>query len=101
MDVLVEIGEAHGVSAAQVALAWLLTRPGVSSLVVGGRNETQFLDNFGAVSLRLTSEDMARLNAVSQVPLIYPYWHQGNFATDRFCEADWALHRGQPETPWG
>ena len=93
VDVLVEIGEAHGVSAAQVALAWLLTRPSVSSLVVGGRNEAQFMDNFGAVSLRLTAEDMDRLNAVSQVPLIYPYWHQRNFATDRFCEADWALHR--------
>lgn len=93
VDVLVEIGEVRGVSAAQVALAWLLTRPGVSSLVVGGRNEAQFLDNFGAVSLRLTAEEMARLNAVSRVPLIYPYWHQRNFATDRFCEADWALHR--------
>lgn len=93
VDVLVEIGEARGVSAAQVALAWLLTRPGVSSLVVGGRNEAQFLDNFGAVSLRLTASEMARLNAVSRVPLVYPYWHQRNFATDRFCEADWALHR--------
>ncbi len=93
VDVLVEIGEVRGVSAAQIALAWLLTRPGVSSLVVGGRNEAQFLDNFGAVSLRLTAEEMARLNAVSRVPLIYPYWHQRNFATDRFCEADWALHR--------
>lgn len=93
VDVLVEIGAARGVSAAQVALAWLLSRPGVSSLVVGGRNEAQFLDNFGAVSLRLTPEEMARLNAVSRVPLVYPYWHQGNFATDRFSEADWALHR--------
>lgn len=93
VDVLVEIGDSLGVSAAQVALAWLLSRPAVSSLVVGGRNEAQFIDNFGAVSLRLSAGEMARLNAVSQVPLIYPYWHQRNFATDRFCEADWALHR--------
>ena len=97
VDVLVEIGDAHGVSAAQVALAWLLTRPGVSSLVVGGRNEAQFRDNFGAVSLRLAEDELTRLNQVSRVPYIYPYWHQRNFATDRFCEADWALHRDYPD----
>ncbi len=93
VDVLVEIGAAHGASAAQVALAWLLTRPAISSLVVGGRNEAQFIDNFKAVDLKLTPEDLSRLNEVSRVPYIYPYWHQGNFATARFSEADWALHR--------
>ncbi|TGQ39445.1 MULTISPECIES: aldo/keto reductase [unclassified Mesorhizobium] len=93
VDVLVEIGDARGVSAAQVALAWLLERPGVSSLVIGGRNEAQFRDNFAAVSLRLSDEERARLTAVSTIPLIYPYWHQRNFARDRFCEADLALHR--------
>jgi aryl-alcohol dehydrogenase-like predicted oxidoreductase len=90
--VLVSIGDARGISAAQVALAWLLGRPGVSSLVVGGRSEEQFLDNFGAVGLTLTPEELARLNEVSRPPLIYPYWHQGNFATARFSAADWALH---------
>jgi aryl-alcohol dehydrogenase-like predicted oxidoreductase len=93
VDVLVEIGGARGVSAAQVALAWLLERPGVSSLVIGGRNEAQFRDNFAAVSLRLSDEERARLTAVSTIPLIYPYWHQRNFARDRFCGADLALHR--------
>lgn len=92
VDVLVSIGAARGVSAARIALAWLLGRPGVSSLVVGGRTEAQFLDNFGAVGLTLTPEDLSRLNEVSRVPLIYPYWHQGNFASDRFSAADWALH---------
>ena len=93
VDVLVDVGAAHGVSAAQVALAWLLTRPAVSSLVVGGRNEEQFNDSLAAVDLALTEEDLARLNEASQVPYIYPYWHQGNFATARFSDADWALHR--------
>jgi aryl-alcohol dehydrogenase-like predicted oxidoreductase len=97
VDVLVEIGDAHGVSAAQVALAWLLTRPAISSLVVGGRNEAQFIDNFAAVELKLTEEDLTRLNEVSRVPYIYPYWHQGNFATGRFSQADWALHRDYQE----
>lgn len=93
VEELVDIGAARGVSAAQIALAWLLGRPAISSLVVGGRTEAQFLDNFGAVGLTLTDDEKARLNAVSRAPYIYPYWHQGNFATDRFSEADWALHR--------
>lgn len=93
VEVLVAIGEERGVSAAQVALAWLLGRPGVTSLVIGGRNEAQFRDNFGAVGLTLTEDEVKRLNDVSRVPLIYPYWHQRNFATDRFSEADWALHK--------
>ncbi len=93
VDVAAEVGEAHGVSAAQVALAWLLTRPAVASLVVGARTEAQLLDNVAAVDLRLTEDDLARLNAASRLPYLYPYWHQGNFATERFSPADWALHR--------
>jgi aryl-alcohol dehydrogenase-like predicted oxidoreductase len=100
IDVLVDVGAAHGVSAAQVALAWLLTRPAVSSLVVGGRNAAQFSDNIAAVSLRLRDEDLARLDAVSKPPLIYPYWHQGQFARDRFSAADWALHQGNEPAAW-
>lgn len=97
VDVLVEIAEAHGVSASQVALARLLGRPAIASLVVGGRSEEQFRDNFAALDLALTAEDLERLNAVSRPPYIYPYWHQGNFARERFSEADWALHRDQLE----
>lgn len=93
VDVLVEIAAERGVSAAQIALAWLLTRPGITSLVVGGRNEAQFRDNFGAVDLKLTEDETKRLTEVSTIALIYPYWHQRNFATARFSEADWALHR--------
>ena len=53
VDVLVSIGASRSVSAAQVALVWLLTRPAVSSLVFGGRTEAHFRDNFAAVSLKL------------------------------------------------
>lgn len=98
VEVLIDVAAAHGASAAQVALAWLLGRPAISTLVVGGRTEAQFRDNFGAVSLKLTTEDLARLNAVSLPPLIYPYWHQQNFATARFSAADWALHRDHLQT---
>ncbi|MEM8821964.1 MAG: aldo/keto reductase [Pseudomonadota bacterium] len=101
VDLLVEIGEAHSVSAAQVALAWLLTRPAIASLVVGGRTEEQFTENFRAVDLALSEEELARLNDVSRLPLIYPYWHQHNFARFRFTDADQALHADYPDRHYG
>ena len=93
VDELVAIGEARGVSAAQVALAWLLGRPTVTSLVIGGRTEAQFRDNLASVELKLTDEERAKLDKASQPPLIYPYWHQSWTASDRFGEADLVLHR--------
>jgi aryl-alcohol dehydrogenase-like predicted oxidoreductase len=93
VDALVEVGERHRVSAAQVALAWLLERPAITSLVIGGRTEEQFRDNLQAVELALTDEDRRRLNEASAIPLLYPYWHQQNFARDSFCAGDFALRR--------
>ena len=101
VDVLVEIGEAHGVSAARVALAWLLTRPAIASLVVGGRTAEQFEDNAAAAELELSDEELARLDDASRLPLIYPYWHQHNFARGRFSDADRALHAGYPDRHYG
>jgi len=91
VDALVAIADAHGVSGAQVALAWLLGRPGVASAIIGGRNEAQFRDNLAAADLRLAPEERARLDAVSQPPLLYPYWHQAMTAKDRLSAADLAL----------
>ncbi len=96
IDALVEVGEARGVSAAQVALAWLLGRPGIASLVVGGDTEAHFRDDIAAADLELATDERAKLDAVSAIPMIYPYWHQGQFARDRFGAADWALHAGNP-----
>jgi aryl-alcohol dehydrogenase-like predicted oxidoreductase len=93
VDALVEIGDHHGVSAARVALAWLLERPGITSLVIGGRTEEQFRDNLAAVELQLTDDERARLNEVSAIPLLYPYWHQQNFARDSFGAGDLALRQ--------
>ncbi|WP_306259601.1 aldo/keto reductase [Pararhizobium sp. IMCC21322] len=101
VDVLVEIGEEHDVAAAQIALAWLLTRPAISSLVVGGRTEEQFEQNFRAVDITLTDDQLKRLNDVSRLPLHYPYWHQHNFARPRFTEADQALHADYPDRHYG
>jgi aryl-alcohol dehydrogenase-like predicted oxidoreductase len=91
VDALVEIGEAHGVSAAQVALAYTLGRPGVTSVVIGARKEEQLLDNLAAADLELSSDERARLDAISAPPLLYPYWHQAKTASDRLGEADLSL----------
>ncbi len=88
VDVLKDIGSDRKASAAQVALAWLLARPTVTSLIIGARTTTQLEDNLGAAELTLTSEEIARLEEVSRPPLLYPYWHQRNTASDRLSDAD-------------
>jgi aryl-alcohol dehydrogenase-like predicted oxidoreductase len=90
IDALVKVGDAHKVSAAQVALAWLAGRPGVASIIVGARNEEQLKDNLAAASLVLTADERNMLDDVSLQPLIYPYWHQLN-AASRLGDADLAL----------
>jgi aryl-alcohol dehydrogenase-like predicted oxidoreductase len=91
IETLVEIAGARGVSAAQVALAWLLARPGITSVVVGARTDEQLADNLAAVTLELTQEEHQRLEAVSRPPLIYPFWHQRASASERLSEADLSL----------
>lgn len=91
IDLLVEIGDEHSVSAAEVALAWLLHRPAVASVVIGANTEAQLHANLKAVKLRLTDSDMERLNAVSKLPLLYPYWHQALTASDRLSAVDLVL----------
>jgi aryl-alcohol dehydrogenase-like predicted oxidoreductase len=91
IEALVEIGEGHGVSAAQVALAWLLDRPGIVSLIVGARTEEQLADNLGAADLKLSDGERDRLEELSRPPLLYPYWHQAKTASDRLSEADLTL----------
>jgi aryl-alcohol dehydrogenase-like predicted oxidoreductase len=93
VDELVAIGEARGMSAARIALAWTLGRPMVTSLVIGGRTEAQFRDNLLCLDMKLSHEERARLDKVSQPALIYPYWHQSWTAADRFGKADLVLHR--------
>jgi len=68
-----------GRSVPQVALNWLLRKPSVSTVIIGARNEQQLRDNLSAASFTLTSEQVAKLDDASQVPLTYPYWHQRGF----------------------
>jgi aryl-alcohol dehydrogenase-like predicted oxidoreductase len=91
VEALVEIGEAHGVSAAQVSLAWLLGRPGVTSLIVGARTEEQLADNLAAARVELEPAERTRLDELSAPPLLYPFWHQAQTAADRLSPADLTL----------
>ncbi|HNB28312.1 MAG TPA: aldo/keto reductase [Alphaproteobacteria bacterium] len=91
IEVLVEIAAARNVPPAQVAMAWSLGRPAITSLVIGVRNEAQLRANLPAVDLKLTPEERAKLDAVSAPTLIYPYWHQASTARDRLGVADLAL----------
>jgi aryl-alcohol dehydrogenase-like predicted oxidoreductase len=91
VDALVEVGEAHGVSAAQVTLAWLLTRPTVDTLVIAARTEEQLADNLAAADLHLTQAQVAQIEAVSRPNLPYPLWHQVANAKDRLSAADAAV----------
>jgi aryl-alcohol dehydrogenase-like predicted oxidoreductase len=91
VEVLIEIGEAHGVSAARVALAWLLGRPGVTSLIVAARTEKQLADNLAAAELSLSAQEQARLEEVSRPLLLYPFWHHKKTAADRLSTADRSL----------
>jgi aryl-alcohol dehydrogenase-like predicted oxidoreductase len=89
VEVLVDVAKAHDVSPAQVALAWLLNRPGVTSLVIGARTDEQLADNLKSADLVLSSEERATLEQVSRPDLIYPHWHQA--AGDRFGAPDLAV----------
>ena len=91
VDELLAIGTEHGVSAAQVALAYTLAKPGVTAVIVGARTEEQLHDNLGAARLTLSESELRRLDAVSRVPLLYPYWHQANTSADRLGPADLTL----------
>ena len=80
VDVLDEVAQETGKSVPQIALNWLLQRPSVATVVIGARNEEQLKANLGAVGWSLTPEQMTRLDAASERPKTYPYWHQAQFA---------------------
>ena len=88
IEELVAIGGELGVSAAQVALAYTMAKPAVTSLIVGARTEDQLADNLAAAELKLEASHMERLDKVSAQPLPYPLWHQTANASERFGPGD-------------
>jgi aryl-alcohol dehydrogenase-like predicted oxidoreductase len=83
VDVLDVIAAERGVSPAQVALNWVIGKPGVDTVIIGARNEAQLKDNLAAATWRLSAEEVARLDEVSALPEPYPYWHQHKFGAER------------------
>lgn len=83
VEAIDDIAKETGKTVPQIALNWLTQRPTVSSVIMGARNEEQLRENLGAVGWSLSSEQVARLDAASAVPLAYPYWHQQFFIKDR------------------
>jgi aryl-alcohol dehydrogenase-like predicted oxidoreductase len=79
VDVLDELVEETGKTAAQISLNWLLQRPTVANIIIGARNEEQLKQNLGAVGWNLTKEQVKRLDKSSDVLPAYPYWLQGLF----------------------
>ena len=88
LDVVRSVANNHGVSPAQVALNWLTRRTGVSSVIVGARNEEQLADNLAAVNWTLTNEELEQLNDLTVPRIIYPYWHQQFSAASPLGPAD-------------
>ena len=80
VDAIDAIAAETGKTVPQIALNWLLQRPSVATVVIGARNEAQLKANLGAVGWTLTADQIARLDAASERPKIYPYWHQAQFA---------------------
>ncbi len=83
VDALADIGAARGVSPAQVALNWVMHKPGVDTVIIGARDEAQLRDNLAAAGWRLSADEMTALDAVSALPEPYPMWHQHKFGIER------------------
>ena len=82
IDAMRPIAQAHGASVAQLALAWLLHQPQVTSVIVGAKRPDQLADNLGATKLSLSDAELQRLDVVSRLPAEYPGWMfelQGEF----------------------
>jgi len=84
IDSLIRIGQLHQTSAAQVALAWVLAQPGVTSVIIGAKNLIQLNDNINSVNLKLTSEELEELNKISELPSEYPAWMVNRQLQGRF-----------------
>jgi len=90
IDVMREIATARGVSVAQIALAWLLHQPAVTSVIIGAKKPEQLADNIAATRVALDAAELAKLDAVSKLPAEYPGWmftRQGEVRRKQLAEA--------------
>jgi aryl-alcohol dehydrogenase-like predicted oxidoreductase len=74
LEAMRPIAKSHGVSVARVALAWLLSQPHVTSVIIGAKNPDQLMDNIAATGLTLRAEELETLNQAGALPMEYPGW---------------------------
>jgi len=86
IDVLLEIAANHQVSAAQVALAYILKKPAVTSIIIGAKKHDQLLDNIAATKLELTADELQQLDNISALAPEYPGWMLARQAMGRMPE---------------
>ncbi len=86
IDVMERIGINHNVSVARVALAWILTKPGITSIIIGAKREEQLIDNIECTKLELGDEELRELETVSALQPEYPAWMVNRQMTGRFPE---------------
>jgi len=83
IDAMRPMAEQRGISIAQIALAWLLHQPVVTSVIIGAKRPDQLEDNLAAVNVQLTAAELNVLNGVSALPSEYPGWMFDRQGTDR------------------
>jgi aryl-alcohol dehydrogenase-like predicted oxidoreductase len=74
IDLMSEIGKTHKVSVAQVALAWMLKKPGITSIIIGAKKQEQLIDNIAATKVDFSEEEMKKLDEISALKSEYPAW---------------------------
>ena len=90
IDAMRPIARAHGVSVAQIALAWLLHQPQVTSVIVGAKQPDQLADNLAATKVELSGDELRALGEASRLPAEYPGWmfeRQGEVRRKQLAEA--------------
>jgi aryl-alcohol dehydrogenase-like predicted oxidoreductase len=90
IDAMRPIAQSKGVSVAQIALAWLLHQPQVTSVIVGAKRPEQLADNLAATQVQLSADELQALDAVSRLPAEYPGWmfeRQGETRSKQLLEA--------------
>ena len=93
IDVMKRIGDEVGASVAQIALAWMLRKSQITSIIIGAKTKEQLLDNIMATEVQLSDEQMAELDQVSEQPKVYPQWMIERQSNDRVSGANWTPNR--------
>ena len=90
IDAMQPIADDHGVSIARIALAWVLAKPALTSVIIGAKNTDQLMDNIKAADLSLTTEQLDELDRVSATPKPYPQWMIERQGGDRLGPSNFA-----------